>query len=248
MSRVDGQPRRIVVLGGNSEIAIAALRALRPHDVDEIVLAGRSREALEAVAATLHQRTSLRHFEALDWPGHQTLMRTLFTEGSVDVVLLAFGILGEQHRAEGDPAHALEIIDVDFRAQVSLLLHAVREMRLQGHGVLVVFSSIAGVRARRANFVYGAAKAGLDAFASGLADSLHGTGIRLVVVRPGFVIGRMTAGMRPAPFAVTPDRVGRSVASALQGDIEVVWVPPRLRLIAAVMRLVPRAWWRRLRR
>lgn len=248
MTSVDPRPRRVVVLGGNSEIAVATLRALRLSTVDEIVLAGRSREALEAVAATLPQRTTLRHFEALDWSSHETLMRTVFADGPVDVLILAFGILGDQQRAEEEPTHALEILDIDFRAHASLLLYAVKGMQQQGHGVLVVFSSIAGVRARRANFVYGSAKAGLDAFASGLADSLHGTGIRLVVVRPGFVLGRMTAGMRPAPFAVTPHRVGSAVASALDGSADVVWVPARLNLVAAAMRLVPRAWWRGLRR
>ena len=81
-------------------------------------------------------------------------------------------------------------------------------MRAAGSGQIVVFSSVAGVRVRRANYVYGSAKAGLDGFASGLADALHGTGVQLLLVRPGFVIGRMTEGMSPAP-AVEHARPGR---------------------------------------
>ena len=81
----------------------------------------------------------------------------------------------------------------------------------------MVLSSVAAVRARKFNVVYGAAKAGLDAFARGYADSLHASGVRVLLVRPGFVTGRMTAGMQPAPLATTPEKVGVAVASALRG-------------------------------
>ena len=91
----------------------------------------------------------------------------------------------------------------------------------------MVLSSVAAVRPRKANFVYGAAKAGLDAFARGLADSLHGSGVRVVLVRPGFVTGRMTAGMPPAPLATTPAKVGAATAAALRDGRSAVWIPAR---------------------
>ena len=97
----------------------------------------------------------------------------------------------------------------DYVAHVTVLTHLAEILRAQGSGTLVVFSSVAGARVRRANYVYGSAKAGLDGFASGLADALHGSGVRLLLVRPGFVIGRMTEGMAPAPFSSTPDAGGR---------------------------------------
>ena len=97
--------------------------------------------------------------------------------------------------------------------------------------------------------VYGSAKAGLDAFARGLADSLHGTGVRVVLVRPGFVTGRMTAGMDPAPMATTPAAVGAAVAAALAGrGGKTVWVPRALAGLATALRLIPRPVWRRLSR
>ena len=121
-------------------------------------------------------------------------------------------------------------------------------MRRQGGGDIVVFSSVAGVRARRANFIYGATKAGLDAFANGLTDALHGTGVHLVIVRPGFVVGRMTRGMRPAPFATTPAAVGRATVAALEHRAAAVWVPAQLSIVSQAIRLTPRPIWRRLRR
>jgi decaprenylphospho-beta-D-erythro-pentofuranosid-2-ulose 2-reductase len=96
--------------------------------------------------------------------------------------------------------------------------------------------------------VYGAAKAGLDAFARGLADSLHGSGVRVVLVRPGFVTGRMTAGMPPAPLATTPAKVGAATAAALRDGKSAVWIPATLAGLSVALRLVPRRAWRRVSR
>ena len=112
-----------------------------------------------------------------------------------------------------------------------------------------MLSSVAAIRPRKANFVYGAAKAGLDAFARGLADALHGSGVRVLLVRPGFVTGRMTAGMTPAPLATTPPRSARRWRAALRRPgRRTVWVPPSLAVLAAGLRLLPRPVWRRLPR
>jgi decaprenylphospho-beta-D-erythro-pentofuranosid-2-ulose 2-reductase len=234
-------------MGGTSEIGMAVVEALRPARGTEVVLVGRDRGALAAVGDSLPCDVSIEEFEATG-PDHQELVGRLAAGGPVDIVLMAFGILGDARSAARSPRAALEILDVDFRAQVELGLLWAEALRAQGHGTLVFFSSIAGVRARRANFMYGAAKAGLDAFASGLGDSLQGSGVRVLVVRPGFVRGRMTAGMTPAPFAVDPQAVGRAAAEAWQKGASQVWVPPVLRIVATGMRLTPRPLWRRLSR
>ncbi len=162
--------------------------------------------------------------------------------------MLAFGILGDQTRAETDAAHAVAIVQTDYVAQISLLTHLATAMRAAGRGALVVFSSVAGVRVRRANYVYGSAKAGLDGFASGLADALHGSGVRLLIVRPGFVIGRMTEGMDPAPLSSTPAQVAEATARALAKGRRTVWVPWALRPMFFGMKLLPQAVWRRMPR
>jgi decaprenylphospho-beta-D-erythro-pentofuranosid-2-ulose 2-reductase len=121
-------------------------------------------------------------------------------------------------------------------------------MKIQGRGTIVVLSSAAAVRPRKANPVYGSAKAGLDAFARGLADRLHGTGVRVLLVRPGFVTGRMTAGTRRAPLATTPEAVGKATAAALRRGAADVWVPPSLSVLGPAFRLIPRPLWRRVSR
>jgi decaprenylphospho-beta-D-erythro-pentofuranosid-2-ulose 2-reductase len=105
---------------------------------------------------------------------------------------------------------------------------------------------VAAERPRAGNAIYGAAKAGLDALAQGLADAAAGTGVRVLVVRPGFVVDRMTAGLEPAPFATRPDAVAEATARALERGDHTVWVPGSLRLVFSALRHLPRPVYRRL--
>jgi decaprenylphospho-beta-D-erythro-pentofuranosid-2-ulose 2-reductase len=249
VTRTDVRPiRRVLLLGGTSEIGLATLRSLRLGAGAEVILAGRDASALAAAARSLPATvvTSVDAFDALDPDSALAVVRRAFDAGPVDVVLPAFGVLGERDVAVPDPAGARDLLTVNVVAQSMVVLEAAARLRRQGHGCLVVFSSIAAVRPRKANYLYGAGKSALDALAEGLSDAVHGTGVRVVVVRPGFVTGRMTTGLRPAPFATTPATVGAVVAAAITaGTNGAVWVPAGLRMLAPVMRLTPRPLWRR---
>ncbi|MBP2326266.1 short-subunit dehydrogenase [Kibdelosporangium banguiense] len=240
----------VLILGGRSEIGLAVGTRLAQGTV---VLAARRSSTLDDEAKTLldagAQKVERVEFDADDIGSHQKVLEDVFARfGPVDTVVTAFGILGDQGRAERDAAHAVEIVHTDYVAHVSVLTHVANLLRRQGSGSVVVFSSVAGFRVRRANYVYGSAKAGLDGFASGLADALHGSGVHLLLVRPGFVIGRMTAGMSPAPFSSTPNQVADATVKGLRHRRSVVWVPGVLRPVFAVMRVLPRAVWRRMPR
>jgi decaprenylphospho-beta-D-erythro-pentofuranosid-2-ulose 2-reductase len=245
-----GNVRRVLLLGGTSEIGLATVAALELSTGAEVVLAGRDAKRLDAAAATLPSGVSVRvdEFDARRPDSVAAVISRAFDSGPVDVVLLAFGVLGDQTRSEQEPHVVDDVLTVNVVSQTRAALESARRMAEHGAGVIVVLSSIAAVRPRRANFVYGAAKAAVDTVARGLADAVHGSGVRVILVRPGFVIGRMTAGMKPAVMSVTPADVGKAVAAAIRGTAEVVWVPPRLRLLSAVMRVVPRPVWRRMRR
>ncbi|MGQ0574752.1 MAG: SDR family NAD(P)-dependent oxidoreductase [Pseudonocardia sp.] len=241
----------VLLLGGRSEIGLAVVRrvaggatvVLAARRADD--LAGQRRSLLDAGAAVV----DTVDFDADDLDRHGAVLAEVARRhGRIGLAVVAFGVLGEQARAERDAAHGVAIVHTDYVAHVAVLTHLATLLRAQGSGTVVVFSSVAGVRVRRANYVYGSAKAGLDGFACGLADALHGSGVRLVVVRPGFVVGRMTAGMSPAPFASTPDQVADATVRALRSGRDEVWVPWVLRPLFAVLRLVPRAVWRRMPR
>jgi len=253
-----GHPSSVLVLGGTSEIAQAITARLLDLGTTRVVLAGRDDAALEGVAKRLREggggRAEVRTapFDAADADGHEATLDAAVDAlgGDVDLVLLAFGLLGDQERMEADPAAAVEIATVNYVGAVSAGLHVARRFRGQGHGTLVVLSSVAGERARRANFVYGSTKAGLDAFAQGLGDALHPIGCRVVVVRPGFVTTRMTTHLDPppGPLSTTADVVAAAVVRGLQRGAEVVYAPGVLRLVMTVVRHLPRAVVRRLPR
>ena len=161
-------------------------------------------------------------------------------------MLVAAGLLGDQDTLEHDPEGTAALITTNFTGLAAALVAVADRLRRQGHGRIVVLSSVAGDRPRRANFIYGSSKSGLDAFAQGLGDALAGSGVGVTVVRPGFVVGRMTEGMEPAPFATTPEAVADAIVGALRRRSEIVYVPATLRWVFAVMRVLPRPIWRRL--
>ncbi len=246
-----GAGQLIVVFGGRSEIGSEVALRLAPgatvilttrhgHGLDQQVSALRA-----AGAADVH----VKGFDADDLTSHAPLLDEIHTEyGPIGTAVLAFGLLGDQARAEEDVDHAVAVVHTDYVAQVSLLTLLAQRMRADGSGRIVVFSSIAGARVRRANYVYGSAKAGLDGFAAGLSDALHGSGVQVLVVRPGFVIGRMTEGMEPAPMSSTPQQVADATVRALARGRGSVWVPWGVGVLAFVTRFVPRALWRRMPR
>ncbi len=237
--------------GGSSEIALAIVRRLVREGPVQPYLLGRDRARLEQAAGELERAgcVAVAHdvLDAEDVDGHpRALARAFEAAGGFDLVILAVGVLGGQAGLDADRERALEVMRVNFVGCGSLLLEALRALRAQGRGTLVVLSSVAAERPRAANAIYGAAKAGLDALAQGLADGLAGSGVRVLVVRPGFVIDRMTDGLPTAPFATRPEVVAEATVQALSGDEHTVWVPGRLRYVFAALRHVPRGLYRRL--
>lgn len=243
--------RVVAIFGGRSEIGLAvATRLAAGSTVVLVARPGSTDDAVDACRSAGAAQVETVEFDADEVAGHEPLVADIEQRfGAIDIAVLAFGVLGDQARAERDAVAAAAVLHTDFIAQASLLTVLADRMRVRGRGVIVAFSSVAGVRVRRANYVYGSAKAGLDGFASGLADALHGSGVHLIIARPGFVIGRMTAGLEPAPFSSTPDQVADAVVRRItRGRGTELWIPWQLRVMFAVARMVPRPIWRRMPR
>ncbi len=243
--------RRVLLIGGSSEIALAIGRRLVADGPVRPFLLGRDRGRLEAAAASLERAGCedgvIGVLDADDIDSHEREIREAFVQmGGFDLVVLAVGVLGAQDGLDADTEDALEVMRVNFLGCGSLMLHTLRQLRRQGSGTLVVLSSVAAERPRASNAIYGAAKAGLDALAQGLADSTAGTGVSVLVVRPGFVVSRMTAGLARPPLATTPEVVADCTVRALRERSHTVWVPGVLRYVFGGLRHVPRPIFRRL--
>jgi decaprenylphospho-beta-D-erythro-pentofuranosid-2-ulose 2-reductase len=246
-----GAPQSMLVLGAGSDIAAATVTRLAATGrLERVVLAARSSGELAAEAARLRDlgvpdvRTTM--LEASDPDAVATVVSAAFDDGDLDVVLVAFGVLPDQQRALADPAIAIASAQVNYVGALAASLHAANALRHQGHGVLVVLSSVAAERARVSNFVYGSAKAGLDALCMGLSEHLRGSGASVLIVRPGFVHSKMTRELKPAPMATTPEAVAQAIARHLSGGSRVIWVPARLRVVMSVLRHLPQPVFRRL--
>jgi len=216
-----------------------------------VVLAGRDVDRLGEIAEDLRARgatfVECVPFDALDTATHEAMVDAIFDRvGDIDLVLVAFGVLGEQADAEQHATAAVDVARVNYLGAVSVLTPTAERLQAQGHGTIVVLSSVAGERARESNYVYGSTKAGLDAFAQGLNDRLVGTGANVMIVRPGFVHTKMTAGLKPAPLAATPDSVAAAILDGLATGRTIVWVPRTLRPVMSVLRHLPRPVFRRL--
>ncbi len=246
-----GAEQRVLLIGGSSEIAVAIARRLATDGPVRVDLLGRDATRLAESLGEL-ERAGCRPGEIVvvdadDLAAHESAIASAFEQaGGFDVVVLAAGVLGAQEGLDADAENVIEVMRVNFVGCGSLLWHAMRRLREQGSGTLVVLSTVAAERPRAANAIYGAAKAGLDALAQGLADAAAGTGVRVLVVRPGFVTTRMTAGLKKAPFATTPEAVGEAVAQGLRGKAHTVWVPAQLQFVFSALRHVPRPLYRRL--
>lgn len=240
----------LLVLGGGSEIGLATAASLIDRGTRRVVLAARDPERLQPALERLRDRGAVsceaRRFDADATEEHESFVDEMFDEGDVDVALLAFGVLGDQAAAEKDPTEAVAVARTNYVGGISVMTSLARRMDEQGHGAIVVLSSVAGERGRRSNYVYGSSKAGLDVFGQGLGDRLRDRGVRVLIVRPGFVASAMTRGLRPPPLSTSPAAVSRSIVRGLERDVEIVWVPPALRWVMSGLRHLPRSAFRKL--
>ncbi len=241
-----GAPRTALVLGGNSDIALASIRAM---GLDRVVLAVRDADSM--MARLEREPLSIAEvvvetWDALDPSANLPLIEAAAeTLGGIDLVLCAVGSLGHGAGITSTSANAAALIESNFTGPATVLTDVAHHLVERGYGIIIVLSSVAGLRPRRSNYLYGSAKAGLDAFTQGLADAVADSGVRVHLIRPGFVVSKMTAGLEPAPFATTVDAVAAAIADVARSDrSRIVHVPAILSPLFGMMRMLPRPVWR----
>ncbi len=245
-----GGIQTILLLGGSSDIGLAIIeRIARDGRLQRVFLAGRSPSKLDAAATAISNRhpqvkAVCVPFDATDHAGHSTIIDDVFAQGPIDCVISAFGQLGTGADLTGDPEAVRLLATVNYVAAITTGTTVVNHLKQQGYGSFVVLSSVAAERPRADNYVYASTKAGLDAWASGLADSLAPTGIDVLVVRPGFVHTSMTAGLTPAPLATTADAVAAVALKGMRNHASLVWAPSSVRPLMSAMRHLPRPVFR----
>nr|WP_062337683.1 SDR family NAD(P)-dependent oxidoreductase [Herbidospora sakaeratensis] len=225
MKNAFGEPQSLLLVGGASDIAMATAMRLVRRRVRRVILAGRPSPARDAAAARLAEAgatVETADFDAFRVEEHAKVIGDVFAEGDVDVALVACGLLGD---ADLDPLKAADVAMVNYVGAMTAAIVCADAMRRQTHGALVVFSSVSAGRPSGSDFLYASAKSGLDAFARGLTEALRGSGVHVMVVRPGFVRSRLTRGVTPPAIATSPETVAGAVLDGLRAKSEIVWVP-----------------------
>ena len=247
-----GQPQSAIVFGGTSDIAKATVQQLVAKRLDRVVLVGRSADALEVVKAQLQSAgcstVQIVVSNAADPASAATAVEEAFAAlgQPADLVLMAVGLLGDQHQDDDSAERTAEMFTVNTTWPAAVLAGVRGKLVAQGYGHIVVLSSVAALRTRRANYTYGAGKMGLDGYARGLAASVPGTGVSAQIVRPGFVTTKMTAHLDKAPFSTTADAVAEVIVEGLSKNTTVIYAPSIVKFVFAILRHLPEVIWRRL--
>ncbi|MDG2039957.1 MAG: SDR family NAD(P)-dependent oxidoreductase [Ilumatobacter sp.] len=247
MQRSTQVPQHVLVIGATSDIAVAALDRWAAAAIESATLVARDGDRLGRVAEGLEAQgvsTTTLLADALDLSRFMTVVDSALTGVDVDVALIALGVLGEQPQFEADPTSVASVVDVNVTATIAATLAVAERLERQQHGTLVLLSSVAGLRGRRDNYVYGSTKAAVELLAEGLQQRLATSGANVCVVRPGFVRTKMTDGMVEAPFAADVGTVADGIVGAAAAQRAVTFTPRILQPLFIVFRLLPRRIWR----
>jgi len=240
----------ILILGATSAIA----RSVAEHYAGaghSIVLGARDLEAAESVAADIQIRfevdTWAKQFDALNIESHADFVADIEAEaGAIDVVLLAFGDMGDQEASERDFAQAKRVIDINYTGAASLAEAVAGRMSERGEGSIIGISSVAGDRGRKSNYFYGSAKGAFSLYLQGLRNRLSERGVHVMTAKLGFVDTRMTFGMEtPIPIA-SPDAVGKAIMRAQQAGVEILYYPHFWRGVMGIIKAIPEKVFKRL--
>jgi decaprenylphospho-beta-D-erythro-pentofuranosid-2-ulose 2-reductase len=242
--------RTILVLGALSAIAMETSKLMAARGWS-FCLVARSEEKLKVHADDL----KVRGAKAVTWlimdidaatDGEEVLKQAETKAGEINALLLAWGTLGEQKRAEQDPAYATLLLNSNFNNQALCLLGVAKVFEVRKRGLMVAISSVAGDRGRKSNYVYGAAKGALTLFLQGLRNRLQSAGVRVITVKPGFVATPMTRGFKQGRLYVTPDVIATGIMSAIDRGRNSVYLPWFWLPIMTIIRLIPEMIFKRL--
>ncbi|MBU4617588.1 decaprenylphospho-beta-D-erythro-pentofuranosid-2-ulose 2-reductase [Rhodococcus sp. GG48] len=246
-----GNPQTLLLLGGTSEIGLAICEEYLKKSPLRVILAALpndpGREAavtqMKAAGAT---EVDVIDFDALDTDSHPKVIDEAWSKGDVDVAIVAFALDGDAEELWQNQRKAVLIANVNYTASVSVGVLVGEKMKAQGFGRIIAMSSVAGERVKRANFVYGSTKAGLDGFYLGLGEALAPFGPKVTVVRPGMVRTKFSAHVKEAPLTVNKEDVASLAVAASDKGKEIVWAPGPFRFVMVVLRHIPRAIFRKL--
>ena len=233
-----GEFQKILVIGGKSDIALSIVGTLPISADAEIILCGRHMSDLILSPNLDHFNIERVEVDFTNIFDAQNIIESIFHIGDVVIVILAYSILSN-NESQLDSHLFANVLNTNFYSQAIILNHVYAKMVSQKHGQILYISSVAGLRPRKVNFVYGISKFGVDLISQGLQKMSVGTNVFITILRPGFVHTKMTAGLPPAPFAITQMSLAKIAVKGLKKRRKVIYAPRKLRMIMLILKLLP---------
>jgi decaprenylphospho-beta-D-erythro-pentofuranosid-2-ulose 2-reductase len=245
-----GKQNRILILGATSAIASGVMRPLAEQGA-RFYLVGRSPEKLKAVASDLQTRGASAVFTCIMDLDDTAMHEAMFAEAvekleSIDLALLAHGVLGNQEQDQASYAATEAILRTNLLSAVSLITWLANYFESTHQGTLAVISSVAGDRGRKSNYIYGTSKGALNIFLEGVRNRIDRSGVHVLTIKPGFVATPMTAHLPQNALFAHPAAVGRGILKAIEKRKDVAYVPPVWALIMLIIRSIPNSIFKKL--
>ncbi|WP_018971568.1 SDR family oxidoreductase [Rudaea cellulosilytica] len=244
--------KKILIIGATSAIAEVTARIFAARG-EALFLVARNAERLQAIKADLDVRGAVRTatatLDVADVAAQQAIIDQAERElGGLDIVLIAHGTLSDQGECEKSVAALRREFEVNALSTMALLTILANTFEARRTGTLAVISSVAGDRGRQSNYVYGAAKAAVTAFLSGLRQRLAKSNVDVLTIKPGFVDTPMTANVaNKGALWAKPDAVAAGIVRAIDKRRNVVYLPGFWALIMLVIKHIPEAIFKKLK-
>lgn len=241
----------ILVIGATSAIAHSVCKKFCTEP-STFYLVGRSKDKLSVIADDLRVRGAISVFtDACDFVSpaeYDNLLQRVTTQlPSLDIVFIAHGSLSDQDKCEAESGYIISELNVNFTSVVALALCFSEKLKKQRHGTLAIISSVAGERGRQSNYIYGAAKAGITAFCSGLRNKLIQHNVHVLTILPGFVDTPMTSHIPKNFLFASSDKVAGDIVNAIKKKKDVLYTPFFWRYVMIIVRSIPEGIFKKLK-
>lgn len=238
---------KALILGGTSDIGVALAHQYASNGFD-LVLAARNLAKLTEIQRDIQIRHGVKVscvlFDALNYSSHSDIIDS--NQDLSDAICI-FGYLGDQRIAEESFAEAEKIIDINYKGAVSILNHVAKSFKKNNGKIIIGVSSVAGDRGRQSNYIYGSAKAAFTAYMQGLRNRLYKSKIRVITIKPGYVITKMTHGIDLPPFlTVRAKECAIQIFKARTKSSDVVYISKKWWFIMKIIKLIPERLFKRL--
>lgn len=233
-----GEIQSVLLLGGKSDMALATLAKLPISKNARVILCGRDMNAFEIPDTLSMFQVQKVEVDLADTTKAMLIIDEVFEGGDVDLAIIAYATLGSEQFQLNHEVFA-KVLHNNFYSQALLLNQINSRMSHQMSGQILHISSVAGIRPRKVNFVYGASKFGVDFIAQGLQKQNVGSNVFITILRPGFVHTKMTINMSPAPFATNVSAVAKIAANGLRKRKRIVYAPRILFPVMFILKLLP---------